>query len=561
MTDDRVPRDTPALPHLPLQLPDLSALAFGGSGDLGDHFRRLDEITRRRADQKAAPSTLLLPDFVTLAAEDSLDLGEEGEDLLEDARANIARGEYALAVEQLTEFLELSPGHPQARYLQAYCHYRLDDLMTALKITLPMLRARLDDPVVRKGVLGLRATVCDVLTPQEIGIFFDTRHRDPRAADDRLQRFIEVAPEETEPPYLLALMLAIDGDFTSAYRTAQNAVDQADGEVDHLRALADALAVRAVRPMASDAVQALTDGAYRRARQALTRLDRQWRETEPLRDLDRFLADLVRTGHSPAKPLPAPKIPADRTMRLYVLIADEYRQEALDLVADQRWADAERVLARILHLVPTYPPPNYVYAFCLLAQGKEPERAIAAAEIAADDPTLPDARMLLRAVKQMREVLTINAAYEEHNNAVRAVGSPPTRQQLIVLRSAMEQLRHRIPKLGTIATNRQSAKRVRELDQAATRQLEEVDRAIANLEVSDLADRFNRWAKDPVFGSLPPGIVRLLPRGDRLSGGLIGGSTEPTEIRREARRLLNSTTDPQARTVLEDILTAVDRFW
>jgi hypothetical protein len=560
MTDDWIQRDTPALPHLPPQLPDLPALAFGGGGDLGEHFRRLDEITRRRADQETAPSTLYLPEFVTLAAEDSLDLGEDGEDLLEDARANIACGEYALALEQLAELLAFSPGHPEARYLQAYCHYRLGGMMTALEITLPMRREQLDDPAVRKGVLDLRATVCVVLTPQETRIFFDTRRRDPRAADDRLRRFIEVAPEEMEPPYLLALMQALDGDFTSAYRTARNAVDRADGEVGHLRALADVLAALAVRPLARDAVQALNDGAYRRARRALAQLDRQWREMVPLRDLDRFLADLIRTGHSPAKPLPAPNIPADRAMRLQALIADQYRQEALDLVTAQRWVDAERVLAKILHLVPGYPPPNYLYAFCLLSQGKEPDRAIAAAEIAAHDPTLPEAKVLLRTAKHLREVLTINAAYEEYNNAVRAVGSPPTLQQLIILRRTIEQVRHRIPKLRTFATTRGSEKRVRELEQAVTRQLQEIERAMANMKVSDLVDRFNLWAKGSMFGSRPPEPMRSILLGDHLGSGLTGGRTELTEICGEARRLLSSTTDPQARKLLQDIVTAVDRF-
>ncbi|NBH12103.1 hypothetical protein [Amycolatopsis sp. SID8362] len=543
MTDDRAQRDTPALPYQPPRLPDLSAPAFGGT-DLVEHFRRLEEITRRRADRQAAPSTLFLPDFVTLAAEDSLDLGDLGEDLLEDARANIARGEYALALEQLAEFLELSPGRSEARYLQAYCHYRLGDLMTALEITLPMRHERLDDPAVRKGVLDLRATLCDVLTPVEVGTFLDTRHRDPRAADDRLRRFIDVAPEQTEPPYLLALLQAVDGDYVSAFHTARNAADRADGDVAHLRALADALALLAVRPLSKDVVRALYDGAYQRARKALARLDRQWRELEMLRDLDGFLAQLTRTNRSPSKPLPAPNIPADRATRLYALIADLHREEALDLVDARRWAEAERVLAEILRVVPAYPPPNLLYAFCLLSQGKEPERAIAAAEVAARDPELPEAKALLRTAKQLREVLAINAAFEEHNNAVGRVGSPPTREQLITLRRSMEQLRGRLPKLAAMATTRDSTRRVRELGQAVTKQVREIDLAMADLEVSALVERFNEWARQLTLG-WPVGSPG---RSDRLEGELIAA---------EAERL--KATHPHARQLLQQMINGIDR--
>ena len=548
MTGDR--RDTPALPHLPPQLPDLSGLSFGGGGDLGEHFARLEEITRRRAEREA-PSALFLPDFATLAAEDSLDIGDDGEDLLEDARANIVRGEYALALEQLAEFLDLSPGHAEARYLRAYCHYRLDDPMTALEITLPMRRERLDDPKVRQGVLELRATLRDVLTPVETDTFLDTRDRDPRGADERFRRFIELAPEEPEPPYLLAIMLALDGDFTAAYRTARSAVDEVEGDTSELRTLADALQTAALRSLAEGAVHALADGAYLRARKALRRLDREWRETELVRDFDAYLEGLIRVGRSPAKPLPPPKLSPDRAMRLYALIADQYREEATGLVEDRRWAEAERVLAKVLHLVPAYPPPNYLYAICLLVQGKEPERAITAAGIAARDPMLPGAELLLSRAVEAKAVLAINAAFDEHNNAMAAISNPPTRQQLITLRRTMEQLRDRMPGLRETAGTRENERHVRKLSDAVAQRLEEIDQAMANVAVNELVLRFNRWAENAGPHSLSASLAGL---------GLYPDRVELSDIGREARRLLRSTTDPRTRKVLQDIVTAVDRF-
>jgi tetratricopeptide (TPR) repeat protein len=532
--------DTPALPHLPPRLPDLSGLSFGG-GDLGEHFRRVEDFTRRRTE-RAAPSTVLLPDFVTLAAEDSLLLDDDGEDLLQDARANIADGEYAIALEQLAEFLEISPGHPETRYLQAYCHYRLGDLTTALEITRPMRREKLE-PQLRHGVLELRRTLCDVLTPQETHAFLDNRHRDPRAADERFGRFIELAPEESEPPYLLAIMQAMDGDYTSAYRTARSAVDVAEGDTSQLRTLADALRTAALRPLTRDAVHALADGAYQRTRKALRRLDREWREAEVVRDFDAYVEGLLRTGHSPAHPLPPPKLSPERATRLYALIADQYREEATDLVADQRWAEAERVLAKILHLVPSFPPPNYLYAICLLMQGKDPERAITAAGIAARDPLLPAADALLRKAVEAKEVFAINAAFDEHNAAMAKVDNPPTWAQLITLRRTMEELHGRMPGLQAMASTRENTRQVQKLADAVTQRLTQIDHAMAHVEVNALVLRFNRWAEQ--LGSARPGLADF---------------AELRDISREAGRLLGTTTDQRSRQILQDILTAVNRF-
>jgi tetratricopeptide (TPR) repeat protein len=560
MTDDHQ-YDPLALPYEPPRLPDLSALAFGGGSDLSEHFRHLDEISRRRTDQEAPASDLLLPECAGVPVEDSLDLGEDGEDLLADARVNAARGEYEVALAQLGQFLEISPGDPEARYLQAYCHYRRGDGLRALEITLPMRRERLDDPDVRRGVHDLRAAVRDVLTPQETQIFLASRHRGARAADDRLRRFIEVAPEEAGPPFLLALTQAEDGDYMPAFRTARTAVEQADGDVRHLRALADALAGHVAGSLAGEAVQALGDGAYKRARAALAKVDRQWRETQTLRDLDTFLAELIRTNHSPARPLPPPDTPPDRTRRLHALIADTHRQEALDLIEARSWAAAERVLAKILHLVPAYPLPNLLYASCLLAQGKEPERAIAAAEIAVRDPALPGAEALLRVAGDMKEVLTINAAYKEHNDAVKKVGTPPTRQQLTVLRHSMEQLGARIPDLRATASTRLSSRRVHELGTAVARRLREVDEAIIEVEVDELVERFNRWAEGPMFDLLRPEILGRLDDGFAGPGDLITDQfAEQAAIGRDAQRLLTRNTDARTKAVLQEILAAVGRI-
>jgi uncharacterized coiled-coil protein SlyX len=265
---------------------------------------------------------------------------------------------------------------------------------------------------------------------------------------------------------------------------------------------------------------------------------------ELLRDLDKFLTDLIRVQHLPAKPLPAPNVPADRAIRLYGLIADEYREEAVELVNARRWVGAERVLAKVLHLVPEFSAPNYLYTICLLSQGKEPERAIEAAQIAARDPLLPDAELLLSKAREMKEVLTINAAYEEHNKAVRAAGSPPTREQLILFRRAMERLRDRMPKLRAIATTTQSRQRVQDLATAVASQQEEIDKAEAQLEIAPLVERFNEWAQQMV-------------NGPRYGRSTVDARLEGMLITREADRL--KRTNPQASQVLQEMINVIDR--
>jgi tetratricopeptide (TPR) repeat protein len=551
-----------ALPHLPPLLPDPSSLGVLAGEDLGARFRQLQEVVRRRAEEESAPSTLLLPDFATLSAEDSLDLGEEGEDLLEDARANIARGEYALALQQLAEFLDLSPGHPEARYLQAYCHHRLGGpgLVTALEILLPMRHEPPEDPALRTGVRELRDELRRVLTPREITAFFDAYPHDPEPAADRLRRFGELVPEEPEPPYLLAVTQALEGEQEAALRTARAGLDQAEGDVAALRALTDALTAVVLRSLAGGAVRALRDGAYRRARRELAGLDREWRDTELLRDFDAFLADLGRRAHPPAKPLPAPRGPADRVTRLCALISDEGGREAVELLNAGRFADAERVLARTLHLVPEFPPPNYLYAFCLCIQGREPERAIAAAEIAARDPALPDVDLLLATARQLHETATISAAVSEHNDALAAVGDEPTRQQLLALRRTMEGLRERVPALRSVATARQNAKRVSELADAVERRLVEVDQALENMEVSELVRRFNRWAERAVAARSFPDLLRWSALDGLPGGSAVADTRELAEIARQARRLRGTTGNPRARRVLQDLLDTADRF-
>ncbi|TYK43653.1 tetratricopeptide repeat protein [Actinomadura decatromicini] len=565
-----------ALPYAPQQLPDLLSLPFLGGAELSEHFGRLEEIGRRRPEREPALPALVLPGQGALSVEDSLELGEEGEDLLEDARANIARGEYPLALEQLAEFIEISPGHPEARYLSAYCHYRLGGagLMTALGVLRPMRDEPLEDPELRTGVRDLRAKLRVILTQQEMAAFLDASPRDPRAAADRLRRFIELAPEEPEPQYLLAVTQAQNGEFESALRTTKYALRQAEGNTGQLRVLAEALETVVVRTLAGPAVRALRDGAYRRARENLARVDREWRETEVLRDLDAFLSDLCERGHPPAKRLPPPRGPADRAARLYALISDEDGRESVQLLIAGRFAEAERVLARMLHVVPRFPVANFIYAICLCVQGREPERAIAAAEIAAGDPSLPDTGQLLRTAREMSQVLAINAAVEEHNAAVEAVSEKPSRQELADLERRMRKLRQRLPEVQSMATTRQSAARVRQLAKAVDQRLKDVEQAMESVDVPELVLRFNRWAEQAAsVQALYDGGMPGSPRADGLRSssryvhGGFGADRESLldmdelrSINRKARQLLRTAADPRARKVLQDLLNATDRI-
>lgn len=479
--------------------------------DLAEHDRRLDELARRAHTAPVVDRLLELsavaPDTLQ---EMSLVIGDDGEDLLEDGRANAHAGEYGTALELLTEYLHGRPGHQEARYLRAFCMYRLDgqDRVEALRILRPLRDEPMEDGL-REQVRELRRELRRLLTPLEVGAYADTARSDPRGALERAEAFLELAPEEGSLSCLVALGQARGGALDKALETATRGAAEADVDQEQVSTLARRLLLPYLRPAAAPAVAAFKARNPRLARTELSRMEPRLRHSAVIEDFDAYLA-LCVTGWAGTSP-PAPRLPDDRADDVYSLIAEADGQSAATLMQAGLADAAEQVLARVLPLVPGFRWLNFLYAACLLRLGRDPERAAACAEIAARDATLAQAGELLEAIRGWQEATVINPAVDEYVAAMKSVSRGVSPDSLAGLRTRLTVLQRGLPALRAAALSEQGRQVVRELEKAIGQRLGEIGDAMA---VSELYDRY-----DAVMAPVQGGITGVAAA-DRLARDL-----------------------------------------
>ncbi|MFF7733392.1 hypothetical protein [Streptomyces sp. NPDC007984] len=493
--------------------------------DLAEHDRRLDELARRASTAPVVDRLLELsavaPDTLQ---EMSLVIGDDGEDLLEDGRANAHAGEYGTALELLTEYLQGRPGHQEARYLRAFCMYRLDgqDRMEALRILRPLRDEPMADGL-REQVRELRRELRRLLTPPEVGAYARTARSDPRAALERARAYWELAPEEGALSCLVALGQARGGALDEALETATRGAAEADADREQIAALARRLLLPYLRPAAAAAVAAFKARDPRLARAELSRMEPRWRHSAVIEDFDAYLA-LCGTGWAGTSP-PAPRLPDDRADDVYSLIAEADGQTAATLLRAGLAEAAEQALARVLPLVPGFRWLNFLYAACLLRLGRDPERAAACAEIAARDAGLTQAGELLAAIRGWQEATVINPAVEEYVAAMKSVSGGASPDGLARLRTRLTVLRGGLPTLRAAALTEQGRQVVRELEKAIGQRLGEIGDAMT---VAELYDRY-----EAVMAPVQGGVTGLAAA-DRLARDLDGLATRIGDVRRAA---------------------------
>lgn len=493
-----------------LRTPSFEFSEIGRQADLAEHDRRLDELARRA---NTAPVTDRLLDLSPVAAgaleEMSLVIGDDGEDLLEDGRANAHAGEYGTALELLTEYLRGRPDHQEARYLRAFCMYRLDgqDQVEALRILLPLRDEPMEEGL-REQVRELRRELRRRLTPIEVGAYARTARSDPEGALERAEAFLELVPEEGSLSYLVALGQARSGALEQALDTATRGAAEADVDQEQVSALARKLLLPYLRPAAAPAVAAFRARNPRLARAELSRMEPRWRHSAVIEDFDAYLAQCV-TGWERASP-PTPRLPDDRADDVYSLIAEADGQRAAALMQAGLADAAEQVLARALPLVPGFRWLNFLYAACLLRLGRDPERAAACAEIAVRDAGIAQAGELLEAIRGWQEAAVINPAVEEYLSAMKSV-SGAGRPDLLSLRTRLTVLDRRLPAVGEAARSESGRQVVRELQKAIGQRLAEIPGAMA---VAELYDTY-----DAIMAPVQAGITGIAVA-DRLARSL-----------------------------------------
>ncbi|MEU0386112.1 hypothetical protein [Streptomyces chartreusis] len=494
-----------------LRTPSFEFAEIDRHADLAEHDRRLDELARRATTAPVADRLLDLSPVASGAlAEMSLIIGDDGEDLLEDGRANAHAGEYGTALELLTEYLRGRPEHQEARYLRAFCMYRLDgqDQVEALRILLPLRDEPMDDGL-REQVRELRRELRRRLTPVEVTAYARTARSDPEGALERAEAFLELVPEEGSLSYLVALGQAKAGELERALDTATRGAAEADVDKEQVSALARKLLLPFLRPAAAPAVAAFKAHNPRLARAELSRMDPRWRDTAVIEDFDAYLA-LCVTGWERTSP-PAPRLPDDRADDVYSLIAEADGQRAAALMQAGLADAAEQVLARALPLVPGFRWLNFLYAACLLRVGRDPERAAACAEIAVRDATIAQAGELLEAIRGWQEAAVINPAVDEYVSAMKSVSGGLSSDLLTRLRTRLTVLERGLPEVRAAARSEPGKQVVRELEQAIGQRLAEIADATV---VADLYDRY-----DAVMAPVQGGIADTASA-DRLARAL-----------------------------------------
>ncbi|GGY00908.1 hypothetical protein GCM10010358_63570 [Streptomyces minutiscleroticus] len=508
-----------------------------------EHDRRLQELALGAPEAPAGPRTpLLLSPLVDASVEMSLDLGDDGEDLLADARTNIASGTYDVALELLDEYLHLVPGHQEARFLRAFCLFRLggEHQTEALRILRP-LRDENPAPELRDRVRELRGELRRRLTPLEITAYADTVGRDPAGALDRIGSYLELVPEEGTLSYLLALGLARVGDPEKALETAEKGAAEADTDVQNVAALARRLRLVLLTPVAEPAVRAFLSGSVRHARLLLAGVEPRWRDDPVLKDFDAYLADLGNAHRHGTAP-PAPRLPDDRAENLYSLIAESETRYASELMQAGRLEEAEQVLAGLMSKIPGFRWLNFLYALCLYQLGRSPEQAAACAETARRDPTLTQAPELVKAIRGWQEAVAVNPAVEEYVSAMESVAGGASVERLTALRARLLALRARLPSLRRETRTEAGAQVVRQLDEAITDRLAEIADAVV---VGDLFQDYER-----VMSAAGGGITSVA-QADRLAASLDLLARRIKDARTKAGR------GPSAREQLDGLASQV----
>jgi thioredoxin-like negative regulator of GroEL len=524
-----------------LRTPSFELKEVRGHGDLvDDHDRRLAELAREaeKARPSGTPQLLAVP--VATLTEITLQLGDDGEDLLEDARANVGNGNYPTALELLQEYLEIAPEHQEARYLRAFCLFHMggDKRVQALRILRPLRDEPLPEDL-RERVRELRGELRRLLTPVEITAYAGAADSDPEGALDRVAAFLELAPEEGTLSYLLALGQARAGQLEEALDTAERGAAEADTDRERVAAYARRLKLALLIPHAEPALTAFRTGALRRAREELAAMDPHWRRTRVLDDLDEHIRRLLSGTRGPSY---AETLPEERAEDLYTLVAESDAQHAAGLMGVGRLEEAERLMAHLLSLVPGFRWLNFLYAACLLRLGHDPDRAVSCAETALRDPTIAQAPELLEAVRNWQEAAAVNPAVKDYVDTMEAVRDGVTAADLDTLRARLTDLRRRIPELRGKTSSEVGKQVVQQLDEAVAARLAELDQVERSMAVSDLVRRFNE---------LPDRVGRTDRQRMRAELGA---------VLQEARRLRRESGLPQeARHTLDQLIGLISR--
>jgi tetratricopeptide (TPR) repeat protein len=354
----------------------VQAISFEGKAAAGAATEDLlDRLARAAQTAQAQPDAALRlgafdADFSGLAAV----LGDEGPEgpLLREARKLIADEQYKAALQKLEEVFAIDEHHHEAVYLVAYCQFRLEQILAALKTLLRLLDADLNNRL-RTRVSSLKAEIRQRTMPRAARIY--ARAVKSKQTDDALsplREFAETDPEVGKFHFFLAGVLVVAGKMDQARQVAGAGLAVCQTERDELEGFLRDIEQRFLPQMLKPARDLFREQKYTAARKKLQELDAQAQQTELWRTFDGYLERL--TGGSGGflsrlvsrKPqgIDPPGTP-EQQQTLYEYLVNPELRAARKAIEDGDHRKAERALEAALAITPAFSLINHMSAVCV----------------------------------------------------------------------------------------------------------------------------------------------------------------------------------------------------
>jgi tetratricopeptide (TPR) repeat protein len=366
---------------------------------------------------------------------------------------------------------------------------------------------------------------------------------DYNVAIKRLQDVINLDPEESLYHFILAGILMTAGRYKEALDAADYGLRvSTPHEREYLTVLRQQIQKRYCAKKMEPARKLFREGNYRKARAALHRLDRVYRDVPLYETFDGYLARLdsglfaFQKRKKPANVTPPGSF--DDADELYFFLLNEDIRQAKDLMAAGKFDNAGKVLGNALDYCPQFPYANYLRAGCLyqgiskqLTAKKPPgvdevisklEQVRDYAKIAAVDRDIADGAQKLRsesekalqflakARKELKakagEAKVVNGLIEEFNAIFDGIGEGI---------QSVSQYHNVYDRMNSIRTKIRGAKRkvhgpdgrkaLDKLTDAVNRHIGQLDSLKPEMEASEAVERhFNTFN----------GIINALNKGD-----------------------------------------------
>jgi tetratricopeptide (TPR) repeat protein len=506
------------------QMPDLPDLSRAGKGSKTGLATELDRLAAEAVKRSASETTIQLDVFAASPAgaghgQSLVDIAAltKAKRRLDEARELMRQGKFQKALPMLQEILADQPGHVEASYLAAFCLFKLEKPMEALRALVPLARHTLDNQTATRAQSlheQIRAEIfVSLVISKKIGEFAE--------ALALLEELTHLDSEYVIWHHLLILAYLESGNPEKAMQALTRGLSQAASDKDRLEKLRLTVEGRVAARKMNEARQRYKAREYAAALTELGRLDETCRQTVLYRTFygylkqlsGGFLGFLQKNRRTPAEVVAAGSFAEVDALHFFLVGEDLAR--ASDAVQHERLDQARQQYQAVLQWTPHFPFANFQYGYCIYQSASADlrndsptpldemiatmQRAKFHAEIGVRDPEISAAKDLLGAIDRILQLLDearhrreearpINKAIEEYVSIMESVkGNITSVTQYNTVRERMSALRATVRKLAaTRDLSAEGRKAIGDLGDAVERswkQLEEIDSDVRDSEL------------------------------------------------------------------------------